>query len=205
MSEKDNYAGLGSGPDVFSDQVWEKRGGLARLESPWVTILAERWRDNNGCDLDYWRVERPDSVIVLPVYRAQLIMPPPSYRPGIGRVTWDFPGGRKQPNIAVLETAKNILQKELGIHQSAVQRVEPVNDRGWPVDSSFSSQRLWGVVAHVADDVELKREFLGCSIPCQGRSIMHLMREIDCLQCRMVLVEWWLNKSQGFRDEGDTS
>ena len=205
MSEKDNYAGPGSVPDVFPDRVWEKRGGLARLESPWVTVLAERWRDNNGCDLDYWRVERPDSVIVLPVYRAQLIMPPPSYRLGIGRVTWDFPGGRKQPNVAVLETAKNILQKELGIHQSAVQRVEPINDRGWPVDSSFSSQRLWGVVAHIADDVELKAEFLGCNTPCRDQNIMHLMREIDCLQCRMVLAEWWLNKSQGFRDEGDAS
>ncbi len=205
MSEKDNYAGPRSVPDVFSDREWEKCGGLACLESPWVTVLAERWRDNNGCDLDYWRVERPDSVIVLPVYRAQLIMPPPSYRPGIGRVTWDFPGGRKQPNVTVLETAKNILQKELDIHQSAVQRVEFINDRGWPVDSSFSSQRLWGVVAHIADAVELKLELLGCNTPCRDQNIMHLLRDIDCLQCRMVLVEWWMNKSQGFLDEGGAS
>ncbi|WP_228040136.1 hypothetical protein [Nodosilinea sp. LEGE 07088] len=42
--------------------------------------------------LEYWRVEKADSVIILPLQNQRLILPPHTYRPGMGKLTLDFQG-----------------------------------------------------------------------------------------------------------------
>jgi hypothetical protein len=69
-------------------------GLLATVSPPWVTIHAERWRDDNSRLLDYWRAERPDSIIIPPKHRGHFLIPKPSYRVGSGETSWGLPGGR---------------------------------------------------------------------------------------------------------------
>jgi hypothetical protein len=46
-------------------------------------MIGERLLDGAGRELDYWRVEKPDSLLVITVHRGNLILPARSYRPGV--------------------------------------------------------------------------------------------------------------------------
>jgi hypothetical protein len=83
-------------PDAYPS--WQVQDRFLELHSRWVTLIAEHWQDAQGQRLEYWRIEKADSVIVLPIQKdalaqPQILLPPASYRPGVGRVTLDFPGG----------------------------------------------------------------------------------------------------------------
>lgn len=72
---------------------WTLTNELVRVSSRWVTLVGERWICDKGKELEYWRVEKVDSVIVLPIHRGQLLTAKPTFRPGVCRHTLDFPGG----------------------------------------------------------------------------------------------------------------
>ena len=46
---------------------WETLQKFVEISSPWVTLIGEKLRDPHGQILDYWRVEKNDSVIIIEV------------------------------------------------------------------------------------------------------------------------------------------
>lgn len=169
---------------------WACLKSIATIDSPWVTVYAEQWRDDTGALLDYWRVERPDSVIVIPVHKGRFLLPPSVFRPGLGRKTLDFPGGRLPEGQAPESVVPRLLKRELGIPTASIRRIAPINQVGWPVDSSFSSQRLWGFTADIAATFELGPEQVGSSYPADNGGAESLLEQLECLQCRCLLLQW---------------
>ncbi|MCS6815683.1 MAG: NUDIX hydrolase, partial [Cyanobacteria bacterium] len=74
---------------------WHVQDRFLELRSRWLTIVGEHCQTPDGEQLEYWRVEKADSVIILPLQEGSLITLPPTYRHGIAQVTIDFPGGRR--------------------------------------------------------------------------------------------------------------
>jgi hypothetical protein len=176
---------------------WQIRDRFLELRSPWLTVIGEHLQEpQQGQILEYWRVEKADSAIVLPIQNHQLILPPPTYRPGVGKATLDFPGGRipagEQP-IAVVPT---ILQRELGVAVEDIAQIAPLNDRGWAVNSSFSNQKLYGFVANLHSTAKIPANFVGDSYATNDSDIQSLLKSLTCLQCRALLLEWWLTRSR---------
>lgn len=160
---------------------------FANLSTPWFTLIGEHIQEE-GQTLDYWRIEKADSVIVLPIQENQLLLPAPIYRPGIGQETLDFPGGRCPKEQDPADAAPKILKRELGIEAEAITSLQAINSQGWAVNSSFSNQKLYGFIAQLNSDPVPK---LGHAYATNKAGITSLRAELDCLQCRMVLLEWW--------------
>lgn len=169
---------------------WQPISTIVTIDSPWLRLLAERWRDGAGQLLDYWRVEKADSVIALPRWRGQLVVPPPQFRPGLGRATVDLPGGRVPDGVTPVAAVPRIVARELGLADGALTSVTPLNAQGWPVNSSFSNQCLFGVVVDVADSAEIPPSFQHIVVPDSADGVRTLLDAISCLQCRAVLAEY---------------
>lgn len=176
-------------------RAWRRIAEIARVESPWVRLIAERWRDDHEADLDYWRVERVASVIALPIWRERVLLPHPQFRPGINRMTLDLPGGRVPVDLTPVEAIPNILRRELGIAPAAILELRPLNEQGWIINSSFSNQELFGVIARIDDTIDITGPLIHRSIPCTRAATIALADELECLQCRAVLQEWTLRQA----------
>ncbi len=166
---------------------WERGERIVTIESPWVRLIAEVWRDEAGHRLDYWRVEHVHSVIVAAVQGGRLLLPQPQFRPGLGRATLDLPGGRLPAGAAPLEAAIAIVARELGLPPDAVGDLRPLNEAGWPVNSSFSDQLLFGVAATVDPAAQPSLPYETVSADRAGLS--GLLSRLECLQCRAVVLE----------------
>ncbi|MCY7391269.1 MAG: NUDIX domain-containing protein [Leptolyngbyaceae cyanobacterium CAN_BIN12] len=177
-------------PDA--EHPWQVRDRFLELHSRWMTLIGEHLQDQQGEILEYWRIEKADSVIVLPIQSGRILLPSPSYRPGVGQVTLDFPGGRvtegQKPEQAVIST----LKRELGIEAAAITQLIPLNTQGWAVNSSFSNQRLHGFVVYIDNAFLLFSELLAVTYPVTLVGVQNLLQKLTCLQCRAVLLEWWL-------------
>ena len=178
----------------MSEQIWHCKERILSLKTRWLTLIGETLETPQGKSLDYWRVEKANSVIVLPIHQQHLLLPPPMYRPGIGKSTWDFPGGRCPDSQRPHSAAKAILQRELGIADSALHHLKALNQIGWPINSSFSNQRLYGFVAELKADTPLLPEKLGATYPTTELGIQALLDRLICLQCRSLLIEWWATR-----------
>jgi hypothetical protein len=179
--------------------IEQKQRVLSRfveMRSRWLTVIGENLEDDQGQILEYWRVEKADSVIILPIQGDRLLLPKPSYRPGVGNVTLDFPGGRVEDKNAIAEIARTILERELGILPQAVLSLVPINSEGWAVNSSFSNQKLYGYVAQIDAEYQLNRDRFGESYEISKEGIDQLLEVLVCLQCRAVLLDWWINHSK---------
>jgi hypothetical protein len=166
---------------------WERGERIATVESPWVRLIAERWRDDVGRELDYWRVEHAHSVIVAAVQGDRLLLPRKQFRPGLGRATLDLPGGRLPPGVSPLDAAVAIAARELGLPPEAIGELRQLNREGWPVNSSFSDQLLFGVAAAVDPAAA---PALPCeAAPADREGLTDLLRRLECLQCRAVVLE----------------
>ena len=175
---------------MSTETQWDFHGTIARLESPWIEVKAERWTDAEGQRLEYWRVERADSLIVLPVHRGHLLLPRPQFRPGIQAATWDFPGGRFTPETPAGARAATLLEREIGVPGNAIVATRAINTAPWPVDSAFSSQRLWGLVAELQLPEETEAgASIGWRVPMTEAGYRELFAELTCLQCRALLRE----------------
>lgn len=174
---------------------WTRKQAIVSVASPWVTLHAERWIDDQGRELDYWRVERADSLIVMPIQGARLLVPHDQFRPGVNRRTLDLPGGRLPPDMTSAAAAALLLKKELGIDPAAIVAVTPLNTTGWIVNSSFSNQLLFGVVATIAADAVVPAEYLAAALPCDRAGLLALLERLDCLQCRAVVQEYLLRNT----------
>ncbi|MGA1623640.1 MAG: hypothetical protein ACO36E_13075 [Synechocystis sp.] len=162
---------------------------FAELKNPWLTLMGEQWLDDQGHRVDYWRVEKADSLIILPQQGDRLLLPKPMFRPGIGTTTWDFPGGRLPDRERLLETLHQILHRELAIPAERIVETRAINPEGWIVNSSFSNQRLYGYWANIAPDYVIPATVMGAtfSIPREGEQ---LLARLSCLQCRALFLEW---------------
>jgi len=171
--------------------AWERGNRFFELQSPWLTLIGEHWRDDRQQRLDYWRVEKADSAIVLPLCEDILLLPPPSYRPGLGEMTLDFPGGRVPAGQTAAAGVPAILQRELHLSPDHIQQIDALNPTGWAVNSSFSNQRLYGFVAHLDAAILTSAaapSWRGYATTPAG--IRDLLAALTCLQCRAVLLEW---------------
>jgi hypothetical protein len=177
-----------------SKKDWQIRDRFLELHSRWMTLIGEHLQDHQGNILEYWRIEKADSVIVLPIQDGHFLLPPPSYRPGIGQVTLDFPGGRVAERQTLEGGAIATLQRELGIGATAITTLMPLNTQGWTVNSSFSNQKLYGFVAQISESTTLQPEFVAGTHPANATGVHQLLQDITCLQCRAVLLEWWLTQ-----------
>lgn len=173
-------------------EPWPVEDRFLELRSPWLTLLGEHLRSQTGERLEYWRIEKANSIIVIPIQANTIWLPSPLYRPGVGEGTLDFPGGRWPAGQSSKATAIAILQRELGIEPSEIRTLTALNHQGWAVNSSFSNQRLYGYVAVLQADAEILQErdrvLMQYSLTASG--IEALLADLTCLQCRAVLLEW---------------
>lgn len=174
---------------------WERGETIATIESPWVRLIAERWRDDAGRQLDYWRVEHTHAVIVAAVRGDRLLLPRPQFRPGLGQATLDLPGGRLPAAAAPLDAAAAIVARELGLPPGAVRDLRLLNPSGWPVNSSFSNQLLYGVAATIDPDSTPTRPYEEARYDRAG--LTDLLQRLVCLQCRAVVLELLLDIGEG--------
>jgi hypothetical protein len=182
-----------------SEGEWEKISDIVTIESPWLSIMGERLRDNEGKILDYWRVEKSHSAVVVTIQKNRLLFPKPSYRPGLGYTTLDFPGGRVPADAKPVDVVPAILKRELGIQASDIYKIESLNERGWPVNSSFSNQLLFGFVATLNHEARIDSDKLHTSLFTIDQVDL-VLQDLLCLQCRSVLMEFLLLR-QGKRLE----
>jgi hypothetical protein len=180
-------------PESSISQPWQVQDRFLDLRSRWMTLIGEHLHDHQGNLLEYWRIEKADSVIVLPIVAEHLLLPAPSYRPGVGQATLDFPGGRVAEGQSPEQAAIATLTRELPIAITAITQLVPLNRTGWPVNSSFSNQHLYGFVAQI--DLAYPLTDGGVlSYPTTPTGVQALLQQLDCLQCRAALLEWWVSR-----------
>jgi hypothetical protein len=175
---------------------WKLLSRFVEIKSPWLTLIGEKLEDNQNNILDYWRVEKADSVIILTLQNNQLLLPKPVYRPGIGQITLDFPGGRLPEDQQPIEVVSVILKRELGVEQQAIAQVTPLNATGWAINSSFSNQKLYSFVAEIDANFTVNPQYLGKIYQNTPQEINRLLQDLTCLQCRYVLLEWLRMKTE---------
>ena len=176
--------------DETRQQQWKTLDRFVEIRSPWFTFIGEHLQDDNQQVIDYWRVEKKDSVVILTIHNGKLLFPMLNYRPGLGKPTLDFPGGRVSDGQTPETAVRKILHKELGVTEEAIARLTLLNPTPWPVNSSFSNQKLYGFVAEVHPTVSVNSERLGAIYPVTSAGICSLLNDLTCLQCRAVLLEW---------------
>lgn len=166
---------------------WQVLEEVFAIKTKWVDFVYEKLLDEQDNHLDYYRVARADSVVILPFLDEKLVAPKAYYRHGVGKMTLDFPGGRIESGEDVGTKAKKILATELGVVLDEVIDVTLFGE-GLLVDSSFSSQKLYGAVAQIKTSKKLD------TVDTDKDSINRLLDKIECLQCRHILLEWTINK-----------
>ncbi len=174
----------------MTSQPWETLSRFIEINSPWLKLIGEKLKDDQDRILDYWRIEKADSVIVIPIQNQQLLFPIATYRPGVQKITLDFPGGRLPPGVSPRQGAVTILNKELGIRAEDLTQITPINQQGWSVNSSFSNQLLYGFAATLTETTTVDPAYLGSSYPLNSTGIENLLEDLTCLQCRALLLEW---------------
>ena len=173
----------------MNQESWKTLETFVSINSPWLSLIGEKIQDNQGKILEYWRVEKADSVIVIPLQNSCFILPKPMYRPGLGKITLDFPGGRLPKEQKTIAAAINILERELGVTEDCLISLNTVNQDAWAINSSFSNQKLYGFVAEIDTELTLNPEKLGRTYPNNKTGIDTLLQELTCLQCRGLLLE----------------
>ncbi|EGV28546.1 NUDIX hydrolase [Thiorhodococcus drewsii AZ1] len=177
--------------------AWKRLSEIVRIDSDWVRVIGERWLCDQGRELEYWRVEKVDSVIVLPVQVGRLICVRPTFRPGIQRETLDFPGGRLSAGKRPEDMAPLLLERELGVPHTAIHQVSAINQQPWMINSAFSNQGLWGIVATLDPAYPIAPQHIGQTAPATVEGVQALLEALDCLQCRAVLLEWARQRLRG--------
>jgi hypothetical protein len=171
------------------NNYWQVINQFVKIESPWLTLIGEKVKDNQGKILDYWRVEKADSLIIITEYQKQLIFPKLTYRVGIAKVTLDFAGGRVNAETTLENNALSILKKELNLEKKDLQVLTQINREGWAINSAFNNQKLWGFYAKIKPETNLNADFIGATYSLTKENLKCLLKDLTCLQCRTILLE----------------
>lgn len=175
---------------------WQTIGQVATISSPWLHIYCERLCDDKGQELDYWRVEKDHSVIILTVHQGvnRFVFPKKQHRPGVKHHTLDFAGGRCARETTPQDAVAGILKRELNLDlEKDISSLEPLNEKGWYVNSSFSNQELFGFVAVLHKDTKLDPELVfdkTYAVDSKNDIDNLLQNDLMCLQCRSLLLEY---------------
>jgi len=169
---------------------WKTLDRFVEINSDWVKLIAEHLETTEGQIVEYWRVERADSVVILTIQSEKLLFPTPMYRPGVASATLDFPGGRVPAQVTPAAAVPAIMKRELGVTESAIARIQPINTVGWAINSSFSNQKLYGFVAELHPTATVNPELIGAEYSVTPDGIRDLLKKLTCLQCRALLLEW---------------
>ncbi len=149
---------------------WKVLSRLVEIRSHYLTMIGERLQDTRGRELEYWRVEKPDSLLIITIQRGRMVLPARSYRPGVGRTTLDFAGGRLEDPDRITETALEIVQREFELDGGdPLVSLEPLTSAGWDVDSSSSSQQVYGVVAELTPARTVPERAIGACHPATAQ------------------------------------
>jgi hypothetical protein len=108
-------------------QHWKTLDRFVEICSPRFTLIGEHLQDDGQQVHDYWRIENTDSVVILTIQGGKLLFPLLNYRPGLGKPTLDFPGGRVNAGQTSETAAREILEKELGVKQDAIAHLTLLN------------------------------------------------------------------------------
>ncbi|MEA5501172.1 NUDIX hydrolase [Limnoraphis robusta] len=173
-----------------SQSEWKRLDRFVEMRSAWLTVIGEHFQDDQGKNLEYWRVEKADSVVILTMKSDQFLLPVPIYRPGLDQVTLDFPGGRVPPDKTPEIMVPDILKRELGIVPEDIFKLTALNRTGWAINSSFSNQKLYGFAVQIHPDAAVISEKIGATYPITFSGINALLQDLTCLQCRAMVLEW---------------
>ncbi|WP_200240047.1 hypothetical protein [Thiohalocapsa halophila] len=170
------------------DNTWTKLRDIAEINAKWLTLFCEEYRKPSGDTCVYWRVERADSLIVVPLFNNDVLLPAPDYRPGIEKTTLDLPGGRVTDvsTTGLAEAATQLVSRELGVPVDAVSDVKLVDGSGTYVNSSLSNQRLYVAQARLRD-IDPSR---GAILQHPIQDLDHLVAQLECLQCAYALTRF---------------
>lgn len=169
---------------------WKVLSTFATFTTPWVTFIGEHVLDEQEKRLDYWRVEKDDSVIVIPIQKDTLIIPKPFYRHGIQKEDLDFPGGRRPKDQSLYRTACSILERELSVKEEAIISLSPINQDGWPINSSFSNQYLFGFKAWLEESFLFDPSLEVEKVELRPKTLSSFLERLNCLQCRALFLEF---------------
>ncbi|NCO75950.1 MAG: hypothetical protein GW795_04335 [Cyanobacteria bacterium] len=170
----------------MSNNYWEVISQFVEIKSPWLKLIGEKVKDNKGQILDYWRVEKDDSLIIITEYKNQLFFPPWVYRHGINQVTLDFAGGRVNPQITLEDNAFLILERELNLEKKDLKNLIPINQKPWIINSAFNNQKLWGFYSQIKSEINVAE---GIFYSLTQQDLLRLLNDLTCIQCRSLLLE----------------
>jgi hypothetical protein len=111
-------------------QQWKTLDRFVEICSPGFTLIGENLQDDDQQVHDYWRIENTDSVVILRIQGGKFLFPLLNYRPGLGKPTLDFPGGRVNAGPMSETAAREILEKELGVKEDAIAHLTLLNPSG---------------------------------------------------------------------------
>ena len=72
---------------------WKLRDTFLNIATNWVRLIGESYTDQDGKDIEYYRVEKRESVIVLPIYKDLIYCAPLAFAPESRGRPWIFPAG----------------------------------------------------------------------------------------------------------------
>lgn len=159
----------------------KKVKNIFTLDSNWMQLYCDIWEDNYTL-IEYWRIEKKDSIIVVTTYNDNWILPKPQFRPGVNKKTLDFPGGRQQSDD-FLSDAKAIICRELKLTTDHIKYVKELSTKKYIVNSSFSSQSVIYLQASLKDLHENTTDILKYPFD----NINALYNDLECLQCLCAL------------------
>jgi len=162
-------------------QQWKTLDRFVEIRSPWFTLIGEHLQDDRQQVHDYWLIENTDSVVISTIQGGKLLFPLLNYRPGLGKPTLGFPGGRVNAGQTSETVAREILEKELGIKEDAIAHLTLLNASGWRINSVFSNQKLYGFVAEIDPKVSVNPEILAVTYFTTSESIRTLLKDLTCL------------------------
>ncbi|MCT7528314.1 hypothetical protein N5T79_04095 [Aliarcobacter cryaerophilus] len=172
---------------------WQEKNVFFNLKNKWVEFKGMYCIDQNANLLEYYTVKRSDSVIVLPIIENELVLPKTYYRHGIKKLTLDFPGGRIEEG-SINNIIEDILKRELHIEKEDVKSIKVLNTKGYFVDSSFSTQKLFicqAIISLTITNHKLPR------ISLNKENLYNISNELQCLQCKMAINELLFNIIKG--------
>jgi hypothetical protein len=150
-------------------------------KSKWITMFKDRVLSNGGNELEYWCVDRSDSVIIIVRQGNTFVLTPAQYRPGIDQQTLDFPGGRIDNSVDPMIAAAHTVRRELQLEDTVDLQLQPLATGPMFVDSAFSNQKVYGFTVDLPEAVVIEAD-------CY--STEQLLEKLHCLQCRCMLLEW---------------
>lgn len=165
---------------IISSQPKSRLGRQVIAHSKWATVYKDKVLSNGGHKLEYWCVDRSDSVIVLARQKNAFLLTDPQYRPGVDLKTLDFPGGRLDA-LEPQQAADVALRRELQLPESVPLQFTLLTRRPLIVDSAFSSQKLYGYTVEIP---------AGIQVEAKQYHENELLNKLQCLQCRALLLEW---------------